>query len=110
MCGKVIDGVELGDDEFLIPMDEFLIVPDFPVDGLEVMGLDGFPGDAVFGSKRNFLGVEASMMRIPDPFLMDERRGILDTPALLLELFFFFLKVMDLVEEPFQGKFNGSIL
>ena len=91
-------------------MDEFLIVPDFPVDGLEVMGLDGFPSDAVFWSKRNLLGVEASMMRNPDPFLMDERRGILDTPAILFELFFFFLKVIDLVKEPFQGKFNGSIL
>ena len=51
-------------------MDEFLIVPDFSVDGFEVMGLDGFPGDAVFWSKRNLLGVEASMMRIPDPFLI----------------------------------------
>jgi len=109
MCGKVVDGIELGDDEFFIPMDEFLIVPDLPVDGLEIMGLDGFPRDTVFRGERDFLCIEASVVRVPDPLLMDEGRGFLDAPTFLLELFFFFLEVMDLIEETFQGNFDWCI-
>lgn len=109
MCGKVVDGIELGDDEFFIPMDEFLVVPDFPVDGLEIMGLDGLPCDAVFRGERDFFRIEASVVRVPDSLLMDEGRGLLDAPALLLELFLFFLEVMNLVEEAFQGNFDRCI-
>lgn len=109
MCGKVVDGIELGDDEFFIPMDEFLVVPDLSVDGLEIMGLDGLPCDAVFRGERDLLCIEASVVRVPDPLLMDERRGFLDAPALLLELLLFFLEVMDLIEETFQGNFDRCI-
>ena len=110
MCGKVIDGIELGDDEFFIPMDEFLVVPNLSVDGLEIMGLDGLPCDAVFRGERNLLCIEASVVRVPDPLLMDECRGLLDAPAFLLEPFLFFLEVMNLVKETFQGTLNGSVL
>ena len=109
MCGKVVDGIELGDDEFFIPMDEFLVVPDLPVDGLEIMGLGGFPRDAIFRGERDLLCIEASVVRVPDPLLMDEGRGFLDAPAFLLELFLFFLEVMNLVEEAFQGNFDRCI-
>lgn len=109
MCGKVVDGIELGDDEFFIPMDEFLVVPDLPIDGLEIIRLDGLPCDAIFRGERDLLCIEASVVRVPDPLLMDEGRGLLDAPALLLELLLFFLEVMNLIEETFQGNFDWCI-